>query len=200
KKLKKFQASDQTGTAHHDQLVQRSTLGDQRRGLAGDITSSSSSSTYASSTENISRLLEGWMRSSPKNSTNTTTAFATTNSGNYNLKNLELEKDSSIENATASLSCYHPKVEQEEVFCGDRLIPHDEFESILSFENLNANVSWDKSSTCDQKVAIGRLRSDHPQQQQASPPPPLSFLEKWLFDETTNGGQVEEIMELPSIF
>ncbi|KAK4792708.1 hypothetical protein SAY86_023143 [Trapa natans] len=189
-------ADQAKAAAHHDdQFLQRKLLSNRRRDFSGDITSSSSSSMYASSTENISRLLEGWMRSSPKGSTNT----ATTTAGN---KNPEVEKDFSNEIAAASVSCYCPKVEQEEILpCCRELMPHEEFEAILQFDNLNNSVLWNKSSTSDQKIA-GKPRSEVPQQQQMTPAsaPPLSFLEKWLLDETTNGDQVGDIIGLPSIF
>ncbi|MBA0803472.1 hypothetical protein Gohar_013681, partial [Gossypium harknessii] len=95
------------------------------------------SSTYASSTENISRLLQGWMRSSPKTTNDNNSSLLLKDTSQYQKwdQNTSLDADSS--------AGYKPKAEQE----GGNLISHEEFESILSFENIN-NVVWDKS-TCE---------------------------------------------------
>ncbi|KAF9670309.1 hypothetical protein SADUNF_Sadunf13G0055000 [Salix dunnii] len=165
-------------------------------------------STYASSTENISRLLEGWMRSSPKPN-GTDLLKENWEKSNNSLKNNDNSFGNSV--ATNSLQSYRPRPEEES---GD-LISHEEFESILSLENLN-NVAWDKSS-CDsatvtttatttkgfKKSTSGEKDNitvtERKQKSDESSTPPLSFLEKWLMDE--NGTvQVEEIMELSPIF
>ncbi|KAJ6693885.1 hypothetical protein OIU85_004652 [Salix viminalis] len=167
-------------------------------------------STYASSTENISRLLEGWMRSSPK--PNGTDLLKE----NWEKNSSSMKKNgNSFGNsvATDSLQSYRPRPEEES---GD-LISHEEFESILSLENLNT-VAWDKSS-CDSATVTtatatttkGFIKNtagdekdnvtmtERKQKSDESSTPPLSFLEKWLMDE--NGTvQVEEIMELSPIF
>ncbi|KAK4768987.1 hypothetical protein SAY86_027137 [Trapa natans] len=164
-------------------------LNDRKMAFSGDISSSSTSSMYASITENISRLLEGWMRTSPKGSTNTATTTA----------NPEVEKGCPDKMAAASVSCFNLKVEQEKVLPCRELVTRQGFEPTLQFDNVNGYVSWDKSSTSGQKVS-GKPRSDVPQQQMTpAAAPPLSFLEKWLLDETTDEGQVE-IIGLPSIF
>ncbi|XP_059668217.1 transcription factor MYB60-like [Cornus florida] len=158
-------------------------------------------STYASSTENISKLLQGWMRSSsPKahdDDQEKQLHHQDSSSGNNTIKNSA---------ATTSLMCYRTKAEQE----GSDLISNEEFESILSFDNLNG-IAWDKSSSCDSTVKsspTGGAADDekvhhlvHEKSKQRSDitnPSPFSFLEKWFLDETA--GQVEEIMEIPPIF
>ncbi|KAI3421626.1 uncharacterized protein J3R85_012142 [Psidium guajava] len=169
-------------------------------------------STYASSTENISRLLEGWMRSSPKAN------------GNVDSDRQKFPDEKGFpghENNNGG-SCYRPKAEHQEP--GDHLIPHDEFESILSFENMNnhCNVSWDKSNgnsthhphhhkgdygddrpsdvNGDEKVpGTMMLERNYNKAKPSEHAPPLTFLEKWLLDETASG-QVEDMMELPSMF
>ncbi|KAJ6790753.1 myb-related protein 306 isoform X1 [Iris pallida] len=134
-------------------------------------------STYASSTENISRLLEGWMRSSRKANTSTTAATTTTTTC------LRLQQQQSVNNA--------PPLSQEEL------------ESLLSYEHLGGGTGWEKSSaesslhgralsTVADDDYEAKPRLDHTQQQQQ--PQPLSMLEKWLLDEAT--GQVEGLMEL----
>lgn len=144
-----------------------------------------SSSTYASSTENISRLLEGWMRNSP----------------NSNLKKSSQERQhSSNDNgnaiASASINCNQPKAEQES--CD--IISHEELESLLSFENLNS-MAWERSSSDStqhgsQSTANERHDSMADIKLRSENQPPLSFLEKWLLDEatTTTSGQVDELI------
>ncbi|TYI02351.1 hypothetical protein ES332_A11G260900v1 [Gossypium tomentosum] len=185
------------------------------------------SSTYASSTENISRLLQGWMRSSPKITNDNNSSLPLKDTSQYQKwdQNTSLDADSS--------AGYKPKAEQE----GGNLISHEEFKSILSFENIN-NVVWDKS-TCEStskgacqdsgndddgdddddddgggggggdKVNVAmapenykKQKVDHHNNNNNKNNPPLSFLEKWLFDESSSG-QVEEMnqmMELSSVF
>lgn len=173
---------------------------------------SSSPSVYASSEENISRLLEGWMRSSPKKNKN--------NNGNK----VEEEEDEDEEeefHQSGGKQCYRPHDdgdnEAEVVVCCK-----DELDSFLSFENLNSfTSSWDKSSShhhctvvqkdCDEKSSIDNNDHHHHHQEMqksskllennnnpAPPPAALSFLENWLLEESM--GQVEEGMEIPSIF
>ncbi|GMI79010.1 myb domain protein 60 [Hibiscus trionum] len=189
KKLKKFPSTTTT-----DQLVSKGLNVEKRNTLEFASTSSSAAvattSTYASSTENISRLLQGWMRSSPK---------TTTNDGD----------NSSLILKETAYQDRKRKSGQE-----DRdLISREEFESILSFENMN-NVSWDKS-TCEStskdessvtpennKKQKADVNTNNNNNNNNNNNPPLSFLEKWLLDENS-AGQVEEMnqmMELSSIF
>lgn len=210
KKLKKFQSAldPMAQGSASSQFMSKSF---NERKCLDDFTTDSSVlnrpnqvSTYASSTENISRLLEGWMRSSPKpNSTDLLKENWEKN--NNSLENNGHSFGNSV--ATNSLQSYRPKPEEES---GD-LISHEEFESILSLENLN-NVAWDKSS-CDSATVVtttkdfksstsdekANITMNERKQKSDESTPPLSFLEKWLLDE--NGSvQVEEIMELSPIF
>ncbi|KAJ0013946.1 hypothetical protein Pint_20773 [Pistacia integerrima] len=211
KKLKKFQSSlepqmtaDNSTTSH--QFVSKSF--DERssdftnQDSSNLISSINQSSSYASSTENISRLLEGWMRSSPKNNNNNNNnslVKAPDHRNSNQNNNSSFDNNDSLDNsvATTSVHCYRPKEEQE----GGDLISHEEFVSILSFENLN-NVAWDKSTSDQQsttkespneeKVNIrAMVPAERKLQRSENSAPPLSFLEKWLLDEST--GQVEEI-------
>ncbi|KAG5083199.1 hypothetical protein JHK84_053237 [Glycine max] len=235
KKLKKFQAaldphsaSDSTASG---QFLPKSFS--DRRSL--DISSSnnnhgssirlghqsqSSSTTYASSTENISRLLEGWMRSSPK---------PLKGSSSQDDEDIQLQgindddkNNNNFESTTKLVNLHHlqhkvrNKDEHQEGGGGgvDNMVSHEEFDSILSFENLN-NAAWDKS-TCDSmpeksSEAAAEYSVDHHhdiaahernnirQKSENSGAPPLSFLEKWLLDESV-GHQVEEMMELSPMF
>ncbi|OAY44447.1 transcription factor MYB60 isoform X2 [Manihot esculenta] len=209
KKLKKSQsaldhnpmASQDSTTSTTHRFVSKGLFSERSRSLNLSPNSSSdlrlnqlTSSTYASSTENISRLLEGWMRSSPR-------------PDNHGINDPWNKAEGSIENSVAatSLQCYRPKDELE-TGGGGGLISHEEFESILSFDqNLN-NVAWDKS-TCDSNtvstVKVCRKNSENEEKeheiitvaekkQKSESNPPFSFLENWLWDETATA-QVEEL-------
>ncbi|KAF8398078.1 hypothetical protein HHK36_017005 [Tetracentron sinense] len=151
------------------------------------------SSTYASSTENISRLLEGWMRSSPKS----TTLKRDQENNDINLDNNDISGIGTAVAAT-SLQCYAAKAEQES--CD--FISHEEFESLLSIENLSS-VAWEKSSDSNPSgyqadFTDERLHFMSERKHRLENQPPVSFIEKWLLDEAA--GQVEEMMELSPIF
>ncbi|KAH7571625.1 hypothetical protein JRO89_XS04G0104400 [Xanthoceras sorbifolium] len=197
-----------TSTTSHDQFVSKSFS--DRKSL--DFTNQASNlrlnqaaaaSSYASSTENISRLLEGWMRSSPKSSnTNNSEHHDLLKGGSQDEKSSVVPQqynnnnNDSVDNsvATTSLHCYRPKEEQE----GGDLITNEEFISILSFENLN-NVSWDKStsdnsttkgsqnSANEQNINATTMADQKKQRSDQSTTPPLSILEKWLLDESSAG-------------
>ncbi|KAJ1393245.1 SANT/Myb domain [Sesbania bispinosa] len=184
KKLKKFQlaldsnlASDHSTTTNGDSV---SKIFYDKRNLVissnhasslrlNDIDQSQSSSTYASSTENISRLLKGWMGSSPKPDT---------------------------------------EHENNKVVVKSASVPlQEEFDSILSFENLNNNAAWDKSN-CDSMTQNGsevaaddkghEMLERNRQKSDDNSALPLSYFEKWLLDE--NVCQVEEMIELSPMF
>ncbi|EPS61331.1 hypothetical protein M569_13466 [Genlisea aurea] len=130
-------------------------------------------SVYASSAENISKLLEGWMmRSSSPNQTSA--------ASNYN-------DDRSKFNQFSDRS--------QQIGIG---IGHDELDCILSFDH-NPTAGLDKSS-CDssQKGSEGSGLVDSRGKIEGDDHPPLSFLEKWLLDESAGHG--EGAMELPSLF
>lgn len=181
----------------------------------------SSSSTYASSTENISRLLEGWMRSSPNSQQqqqqikgnyqyghhqefqsngddnviidDDNNSFE--NNGNLLVKSASVPADLNLQGHHHHHHHHHQQHQQKT--SKDEMVSHDqEFDSILSFENLNNGVAWDKS-TCDSMPAEKCSSSSQKSiKNLCNAPPPLSFLEKWLLDE--NVGHVEEMMELSS--
>ncbi|KAG6642791.1 hypothetical protein I3843_09G160900 [Carya illinoinensis] len=219
KKLKKFQsamephmASDSTTTDHH---VSTKSF-NERRSLEAtndpspSLISLNQSSTYASSTENISRLLEGWMRS-PKTSTTATPLGDQAQDKMLQEINSDI-KGNVIGNSTVvttNLQCHQiiSKTGRQESG-GDLVVSHEEFDSILSIENMN-NATWDKS-TCDSTPDKSSQTSAYDDQKvNVTPernkprfennPAPLSFLEKWLLDESS-AGQVEEMMELSPMF
>ncbi|KAI3860850.1 hypothetical protein MKX03_002466 [Papaver bracteatum] len=136
----------------------------------GITTTSGGGATYASSTENISRLLEGWVRSSPKLNSNK----------KYILPNTSPPK----EEDTGNKLYYH---EQES--CDIISSSHEDFDSLLSFENMNCNIPWEKLSTSSNDIDLDEKMRSFPEintiqnlmengQQQ-----PLRLFEKWLLDE-----------------
>ncbi|XP_057948157.1 transcription factor MYB60 [Malania oleifera] len=205
KKLKKFQSalepqggsdhSSTTTTTNH--FFSKSIV--ERRSIDISTTAHSPTTTtaYASSTENISKLLEGFMRASPKTSMANTTAtpFKGINHEDEKPHDLATRFGNTFAEAgtgtgnSAAGQCYRPKVEQESI------ISQEEFESILSFENFNG-VSWDKSS--GDSAVRDSAKHDQKGDEKKANNPPLTFLEKWLLEETS--GQVDEIMELSPMF
>ncbi|KAL8125558.1 hypothetical protein AgCh_013008 [Apium graveolens] len=163
---------------------------------------SSNSNTYASSTENISRLLQGWMRTSTKTAMDTENVDASPSAGSHG--NIVAESL-----ATIPLRGYHPKGEKSG---GEDLVSDEVFESILSFDNLNTKIgNWDHKNSSSDKgsddddentkygyTAVKDNRKTRPADDHKNSPPPLAFLENWLLDEASTG-QVGEMMELPFI-
>ncbi|OMO88003.1 hypothetical protein CCACVL1_08599 [Corchorus capsularis] len=222
KKLKKFHSALDPIMAPQDHHSKTQQLNGKDNHFASSSSSSTtslrlnqtSSSLYASSTENISRLLEGWMRSSPK--TNPTDHQILKEKWSHEFDNNNNDSIGSTSAATNSLQgkVYRPKAEHEG---GNELISHEEFESILSFDQNVNNVAWEHKSTCDStskpdhdsgnedldiKVNNNNVERKQNKNNDNNNNPPLSFLEKWLLDESS-AGQVEEMnqmLELSSIF
>lgn len=165
--------------------------------------SSNSNTVYASSTQNISRLLEGWMRSSP-----------TTKKMNSASSSVHLH--GSHDSSRSSIFGFRPKADEHKEYCNQELISNEEFESILSLDNLNTAPSnmanWDDHNYSDKADDLDEDDHDHDQVKHdhgnltkevntnPPPPPPLSFLEKWLLEEASTTAHVEDMMELPPIF
>ncbi|KAJ8648594.1 hypothetical protein MRB53_001617 [Persea americana] len=140
-----------------------------------------SCSTYASSTENISKLLEGWMRDSPK--------------PNITLKKAQEEEQQSNEKKNAfaaeNSQCHQPKAEE---VCD--LISNEELEQLFTFENLS-KMAWEKvstNSTSQGSSLTDSLNSVAETKENSENRPPYSFHEKWILDEAT--AQVEDLMDL----
>ncbi|XP_061349771.1 transcription factor MYB60-like [Gastrolobium bilobum] len=210
KKLKKFQAaldphqvSDSTTNDYASKIFNERRNLDIRSNHASSLRLDEShcqSSTYASSAKNISRLLQGWMRSSPKPNTLSKGTQDKEQQSNDNFENNSLVKSASVPAFNKECCSYKTKDEQE----GGDIVPHEEFDSILLFEKLNY-AAWD-NSTCDTKqekcseASPDKVHAipEGNRQRSENSAPPLSFLEKWLLDE--NVGQVEDMMELSPMF
>nr|QIH30998.1 IlMYB306 [Iris laevigata] len=181
KKIKKYQtgvdsymtssdsaATAATTTSHHDLMgnPERSTTHPTQPRFARTALT-----TYASSTENISRLLEGWMRSSPKSAN----ASAATSLNHLQQQSVD----------------YNAPISQEEL---ESLLSYENLGGGIGWERSSADSSLHGRAPppamavmTDEYEAKPRLE---PQQT-----PPLCMLEKWLLDEAT--GQVEGgLMEL----
>nr|XP_017251441.1 PREDICTED: myb-related protein 306-like [Daucus carota subsp. sativus] len=172
---------------------------------ASNSSSSNSNTVYASSTENISRLLQGWMRSSPTTK--------------------KMDASTHDDSSRTSIFGFRPKADEHKEYCTQDLISNEEFESILSLDNLNTGASnmasWDDHHYSDKADDHDDDNHDHDEVKHDNgelakkvtdydhmsmnnppppPPPPLSFLEKWLLEEASTTAQTEDMMELPPIF
>ncbi|KAJ8425816.1 hypothetical protein Cgig2_028177 [Carnegiea gigantea] len=145
---------------------------------------------YASSTENISRLLENWMKGGPMSKGKVAT------NNNNNSENISDTINSEGDGGGRTIRA----ISQEE---------EDKFDSILSFNNLenDNNVGVAGATTTGDSVEENinegeKVCGDHDMDNiDEETNPPLTFLEKWLLDETTSSRQVvEEILQLPPIF
>ncbi|CAA3030130.1 myb-related protein 306-like [Olea europaea var. sylvestris] len=196
KKIKKLQSGFDTqlasdlpnyrflSTSYNERGVNSSSQNDS----SSDVKlTENSNSIYASSAENISRLLKGWMSSPKIGSQNNPTAEC-------------------CEGTTAtaeSVHYYRLRVDQQE---GNKVIPRDEFESILSFDQSRNGLVRDKSCDSSQRGSEisgndeEKVKLDvHELKPKMENNPPLSFLENWLLDESANH-EVEEVMGLPPIY
>ncbi|KAH6779488.1 hypothetical protein C2S52_010725 [Perilla frutescens var. hirtella] len=237
KKLKKFQsglepqmASSDHPTAYN-QFVSKnygervSDHSSKNQQSAGGLRIGENPTVYASSAENISRLLEGWMRSSSSpiqgQANNTATSYLNGNHDKFygdfgKLFPTTDHQNTSTGHDASVIQCYRPQKMENEVANG---MPSDhDLEGMLSFDHHHHNMSsstagaagmasHDKSS-CDSSQKGSESSGlndqdkvhfvDDDQKAKIDTNPPLSFLEKWLLDESA--GQVEGVMELPPIF
>ncbi|CAA7013316.1 unnamed protein product [Microthlaspi erraticum] len=125
-------------------------------------------STYASSTENISRLLEGWMRASPKSST---ADFL----------------DQKLQNRTNDHMDHHNQ------------FPYEQLQgSWEEGHSKRINGDDDQGFGVPKKISVNNVSGDHEDgdDDHDHNTPPLTFIEKWLLEETSNGGQMEEMSHL----
>ncbi|XP_027066033.1 myb-related protein 306 [Coffea eugenioides] len=205
KKIKRFQAGSDpqilsdSSTATINQLVSKAFCDDgKHNNTSAALKLNQNTTVYASSAENISRLLEGWMKSSPRsnNITNSPTGGDKTRATGDSV-------------ASISVKCCRPVTQDDQEAGNSSMVPKDEIESILSFDNLSG-LAWEKSSSDDstqkgsetsgneEKIIMSSDHHAYEQKPKLENNPPLSFLENWLLDEAA--AQVEGVMEIPSIF
>ncbi|KAG8372300.1 hypothetical protein BUALT_Bualt12G0051900 [Buddleja alternifolia] len=219
KKLKKFQSannepqimtSDHSRANYHHQFKSKSSTYTDQRGIENNNSKlSENSSVYASSAENISRLLEGWMRSSPLQANSTTTS----NPMNENRDKLYRGVGKiPIESSDVYRPTQQVDHDQHDQGRNGIINPSDhELEYILCFDHhQNLGSSCDSSHKGSESSGLihdqekvhhfvhenkSKINNDNDNNNNN---PPLSFLEKWLLDESA--AQVEGVMELPTIF
>lgn len=186
KKLNKFQsAMDFQNMAAHDTK-------NRGHGVA------ESSSPYASSAENISRLLQNWMSSSSPSLQTTNSITSTTTTSVLDADGSRFYREfgkipDEFGDASADQLQYWCRPQQGGIIMSD---DHDELMMLDRGVMNSVASSCDSSGLVDQeKVHI--IVHDH--KGKIDYDPPLSFLEKWLMDENA-ASQVEGDMEIPPIF
>ncbi|KAI3905526.1 hypothetical protein MKW92_053123 [Papaver armeniacum] len=169
--------------------------------------STSSATTYASSTGNISRLLEGWMKTSPNKLSSSALKLKTSQTEENVVPNGSNNSNDDNHNTSNSDNNY--------------------FESLLAFENTSNNtVCWKQNFSSDSTTVHGSTSasleepltttstitpvedrvdsiSDSGHQgliEDDLNQPPFSLLEKWLLDETTGQVLEEDPTEISPIF
>ncbi|XP_077224752.1 myb-related protein 306-like [Tasmannia lanceolata] len=125
-------------------------------------------STYAWSTDNVSRLLAGWMRNSPKNGR--TISETTRNSSNS-----PISTDSTSSEGTPSA----PNTD---------IISPEALESLLSFDH-STPMSLEETTNCTSNTTFFQAENKPNLENKI----PISMLEKWLLDEAGAQGQDDMI-------
>ncbi|MCD7455376.1 Transcription factor [Datura stramonium] len=141
------------------------------------------SSSYASSAENISRLLQNWMKNSPKSSQSNSETTTTTQSS---FNNLSIGSGSSSSPSEGTIiSAATPEGFDSQLFSeGNDFTPENvgifQVESKQIFPNLNSENGI---------LFQGESKASLEESQV-----PLTLLEKWLFDDAINAPSQEEFM------
>ncbi|KAI3866396.1 hypothetical protein MKX03_012579 [Papaver bracteatum] len=193
----------------HETSSQNKFISSSHRSSVGSnaITSNSSTTTYASSTGNISRLLEGWMNTSPNKWSSSALKLKTSQTEENVLPNGSNNSNNDNHNTGNSDNNY--------------------FESLLTFENTSNNmVCWKQNFSSD-STAVHGSTSAYPEEPLTTTStitpvedrvdsisdsdhqgfieddlnqPPFSLLENWLLDETTGQVLEEDPTEISPIF
>ncbi|KAI3923939.1 hypothetical protein MKW98_012728 [Papaver atlanticum] len=141
---------------HHLNIHQTFALNKFINSITSSSTSTPSSTTYASSTENISRLLEGWVKTSPKKSSSNKLKLKITQTEDQVLPNGSNNSDNINQNTSNNNldadELLFKKFEEQETCNGDDAHlskEADNFESLLAFENTSNVVCWEQKSSPD---------------------------------------------------
>ncbi|OIS96802.1 PREDICTED: myb-related protein 306-like [Nicotiana attenuata] len=149
-----------------------------------------SSCTYASSAENISRLLQNWMKTSPKSSQFSQSNSECTTQSSFN--NLSIGQGSSSSPSEGTISATTPE-RFDPIFMSQSMMADEcnaftpenagtfQVESKPNLPNLNAEYGF-----LFQEESKPSLESEVP----------LTLLEKWLFDDAINAPAQEDLMGL----
>ncbi|XP_073145000.1 transcription factor MYB60-like [Henckelia pumila] len=194
KKLMKFQTGMghsqmlYDSTANHPQFSLESCV-DQRRMDRNTISNQqyfssnekNSGLAYASSADNISKLLQEWMRSSPQPNQHTSH-----NDGKF-------QTEASFQGFGEPMQIKHHEYQGKNGTHDD--IPSDELERNLS---MSDHLDCDSSEKGDEN--IGFLDHQKAPKFENFDHPPLSFLENWLFDEGVSSVDQEVMDQIPIMF
>lgn len=139
------------------------------------------SSPYASSAENISRLLQNWMKNSPKSSQISRSNSESTQSS-LNNPSIGSGSGSSLSPSEGTISGATPEGFDALFSEGNAFTPENIFqvESKPNFPNINS-----ENGILFQEESKPRLEESQV---------PLSLLEKWLFDDAINAPTQEEFI------
>lgn len=153
-------------------------------------TDSAGSTTYASSTENIAKLLKGWMRNGPNNDNNKQfqTNSATTQNSISNMVGGSAA-------AADSLSSDQGTPNKADSKTGNDL--SEAFESLFGFESFDSSNS-EFSQSMSPETGLFHDESK-PVNSSSSAQVPLSLLEKWLFEEAVVQGK-EYLLDENNLF
>ncbi|KAI3931589.1 hypothetical protein MKW92_011191 [Papaver armeniacum] len=144
---------------HHLNIHQTLALDKFISSITSSSTSTPSSTTYASSTENISRLLEGWMKTFPNKLSSSKLKLKTTPSEDKVLPNGSNNSDNNNHNTSNNDldddELFIKKVEEQEtcILSNDA----DYFESLLTFENTSNVACWEQKSSQDSTKIHGPI-------------------------------------------
>lgn len=145
--------------------------------------SSSSTSIYASSTENIARLLKSWMRNNPsKRSGKSSSSTLTQSTSLSNVGNDSASSEGTPSATTANNNNNNNGIDLSEAF--ESLFGFESFESSNNSEFSQSNMSPEASLFQDEsKPDLGGQL-------------PFSLLEKWLFDESISTQGKERLSDM----
>lgn len=125
-------------------------------------------STYASSTENIAKLLEGWMRNSPK--------FTQTNSETTQSSKTQVMTGSSSSEGAQSAAT------------------PDALDSLFSFNSSNSDQSLSNDETANFTSETSLFQDESKPNLETQVP--LTLLEKWLLDEGATTQEQEGLIDM----
>ncbi|RZC90083.1 hypothetical protein C5167_044715 [Papaver somniferum] len=145
---------------HHHLIHKSSSLNKFISTITSNSTSTPSSTTYAFSTGNVSRLLKDWMKTSPDElNRNTTLKLKTTQTREKVLPDgIDNSNNNSGNNNLDDGKILAKKIKIEEICNGDDDFISKEaadynFESILTFENISS--CWEQNSSLDSTTVHG---------------------------------------------
>ena len=153
--------------------------------------SSSSNNLYASSAENIAKLLKSWMRNSPPSKkAKLTSSAATTQSTNTSVSN-NFATTTTYGTDSASSEQGTPSNITDPLAKYNGVDLSEAFESLFGFDQSLESSNSDFSGPMSPEASLFQddIHERKPCPSSASGQLPLSLLEKWLFDEGVNQGK-----------